>query len=215
MELEAINQINKRLKFIGISLFLIFIILTFFAGIIITDMYKEAKRKEEQEKLSSGQWISTQDNEIIDAKNTTYNDGRISIIIKSIDPNATWSYFQSDNGREIVEINGQFPIHEKMDIISILEERYIITPHQNDSSPITTINKNREEVLDANKISDISFRIQLVKRLEDSVKDNTFDRYKLGYNEITITSKQSKAITRSNIDIWGLMDTYIRKVIWK
>ena len=186
--MEEMNGIARQLRSIGRVLVLIFIVLAFFAvvrGIEIYENYREEKRIEE---LNEFRYVSEPDAEISDAKNTTYNDGLVSTMISSIDRNASWHYFFSDNGREVVEVNGEFNRSKLGEAISIIEDN----------------------------VFSVKFRIQFVKHLDDSLKNNIYDKYYLGYSEIVIVPRNGRnEITEVVGDsILSIMDSYIRKVIW-
>ena len=107
-ETEERNEISRQLHFIGIVLVLIFIVLAFFGiqkGLELYQSYNESKQLEE---LSYQEMANRFNQEIEAAKNTTYMDGIVSILINNIDQNATWDYFVSDNGKDVVEVNGKF-----------------------------------------------------------------------------------------------------------
>ena len=215
--MEEMNGIARQLRSIGRVLVLIFIVLAFFAvvrGIEIYEDYREEKRIEE---LNEFRYVSEPDAEISDAKNTTYNDGLVSTMISSIDRNASWHYFFSDNGREVVEVNGEFNRSKLGEAISIIEDNvFYVDPEYGEFRELTSVDANGDRIFDEDMIDSVKFRIQFVKHLDDSLKNNVYDKYYLGYSEIVIVPRNGRnEITEVVGDsILSIMDSYIRKVIW-
>lgn len=214
-ETEERNEISRQLHFIGIVLVLIFIVLAFFGiqkGLELYQSYNESKQLEE---LSYQEMANRFNQEIEAAKNTTYMDGIVSILINNIDQNATWDYFISDNGKDVVEVNGKFNKNNMEQVLSILTDNIGISPYETGVGTIITTTPNGNKSFDTSKIDSITFRIQFVKHLDDSLKDNVYDKYYQNYAEIVIAPYSGLNITRTaSTSIFNIMNSYIRNVLW-
>jgi len=151
-----------------------------------------------KQKFKEGSALSGSFQEIELAKNTLYENGVVSIMIDSIDRNANWNYFVSDNGKSVVEVKGVIPT---VDIPSFIEAT--------DSSRVYMVSTDLKSKV-AEDISELKFRIQFIKQL--GIKNDTpYNNYAVGYAEYILTDKESEEanVNAYSSEIFDIMEAYV------
>jgi hypothetical protein len=204
--LDELKQIKKSLHHISVIIFLGFLL---FIELISHKIYEQVEIKK-QEVVESVP--SSVDVQITDAKNTTYQNGLISVIVASIDPSATWEFFPSDNGRAVVEVNGKFPTANATEVLEILSDELLL---RTDDKLAGKLQNDDTGKWDAKNVGFISFKMQFVKDYEHEHK-TAYNRYVLSYSEIVILLNDDTALTLpTSTKMPAVLDDYIRKCIWK
>jgi hypothetical protein len=201
-----LSKIRKALHHISIVLLLTFLL-------AVTLFGEKLYQKLEARKRETIQYLpSVEDLQVSDAKNTTYQNGLVSVIINTIDSTATWKFFPSDNGKNVVEVNGMFPSGDIRGLMSLLEDAHVLSPSLDTDGVMWNSDKGEWNIGD---IASIAFRIQFIKDYEQE-HTTEYNRYKLAYAEIILNPKKGKPIIIPVGDTcFYVMDSYIRKFVWK
>lgn len=205
----------KELKVIRIVLIVMCIIFAVSLFITCTTVWNEKKRLEDQSRNEAAITKSYEEQQIDDAKNTTYNDGIVSVIINNITSDAKWKHFIGTNGREVVEVNGMVPSSAISAFTDILVSKNFLNELTYRSSSDIALYTIDEEsgyyALDKSKIKRMDFMIQFVRN-KDSYPDpdNPYNKYYRSYAEIRITPLQGDEIVKTvNSSIFSIFTDYI------
>lgn len=205
----------KELKVIRIVLIVMCIIFAASLFITYTNVRSEKKRLEDQSRNEATITKSYEEQQIADAKNTTYNDGIVSVIINNITSDTKWKHFIGTNGREVVEVNGTVPASAVSAFAdSLVSKDFLKRWPSSSSSDIALYTIDEESgyyALDKSKIKRMDFRIQFVRN-KDSYPDpdNPYNKYYRSYAEIRITPLQGDEIVKTvNSSVFSIFTDYI------
>lgn len=129
---------------------------------------------EKQEiKIAKASVLSGAAKEISLAKNTLYESGIVSTMIKHIDKSSTWEFFESNTGQYVVQVSGTIADVDKF--IKAMGSSRVSAYLRSDIRNIKSSKTMRS----------IGFRIQFVKEL-GATHDTPYNNYTLGYSEYAV-----------------------------
>lgn len=172
------------------------ILLLVIAACLVYPLVTDYLGKKKAERLQAS--IPTEsDKEINYAKNTLYENGVVSILLANMDPASHWTFFLSNTGNYVVEIQGNIPDPDKF-VKACSSDRvgYLGSDIKLLTSPF------RGKIL---------FRIQFVKDLGNT-QESIYGKYSVRYSEYTIYKEDGSTITTSgySLEMLDIMEAYLQ-----
>jgi len=184
---EVTDQL-KYIKYLLVGLVILLVVLV----IVQYGLLRESKKENSYEMSKS------LEREIIDAKNTTYDDRVFSKIIDNLGPPASWEYFSLHDGREVVSVKGSFSDRFNKQLVELLNKPPFNTSKFNGEVYLDTAGNIRvkDTKLQEEEIGSFEYFIQFVKAKDQLFwsRSYPYNRYYVYYAQIRMVYKNQEIV---------------------